>query len=248
MDCSEPAYKPVVIVTGASRGLGRHVALAFGRSGFRVLVNYAASEDKAAEVVNEIMRAGGEATSRKADVRSEQDVDSLVRDVAQRWGSVDVVVNNAGVNRDGLHLRMHERDWDDVIRTNLTGPFHCIRSASRVMMKQRSGQIINIASITGIQGREGQANYSASKAGLIGLTKATARELGRFGIRVNCVLPGFLATDMVHTVSAEIRDKVLREHCLPHASDPDEVASFICHLSGMKNVSGQVFNLDSRIL
>jgi 3-oxoacyl-[acyl-carrier protein] reductase len=249
MDCSnaEPQNQ-VAVVTGASRGLGRHIAFALARAGSRVLVNYVSSQDRAEDVVRMILESGGTAASCRADVRSLQEVDSLFAETIKRWGAVDVVINNAGVNRDGLHVRMPEQDWDDVISTNLTGPFHVLRTASRFMMRQRRGHIINIASITGIQGREGQANYSASKAGLIGLTKAAARELGRSGIQVNAVLPGFIMTDMASGVPKDMQERVLREHCLDRTADPEEVARFICHLSGMKSVSGQVFNLDSRIL
>jgi 3-oxoacyl-[acyl-carrier protein] reductase len=143
---------------------------------------------------------------------------------------------------------MTEKDWDDVVDTNLSGPFHCIRAAAQSMINQRSGHIINISSIVGLQGREGQANYSSAKAGLIGLTKAAARELGSFNIKVNVVLPGYLPTDMGSSISDTVHARILKENALGKASDPGEVADFIYHLSLMNNVSGQVFNLDSRIL
>ena len=247
MNCFDKKQQ-VVIVTGASRGLGRHIALAFGTRGSRVMAAYASSQDLAIDVVQKINRSGGNAALCRVDVRSIKDVDALVEETLNRWGAVDVVVNNAGITRDGLHIRMSEQDWDDVVGTNLTGAFHVIRSASLVMVRQQRGHIINIGSITGIQGREGQANYSASKAGLIGLTKSAARELGPQGIQVNVVLPGFLMTDMGNSVGADMQERLLRNHCLDRATDPDEVARFIHHVAGMKNVSGQVFNLDSRIL
>ncbi len=249
MDCSNPDLQTqVAVVTGAARGLGRHIALALAQAGSRVIVNYVSSRDAAEEVVRQILETGGTAASCGADVRSGQEVEWLFSETVKRWGSVDVVINNAGANKDGLQLRMPERDWDDVITTNLTGPFHVIRSASPYMVKQRRGHIINIGSIAGIQGREGQANYAASKAGLVGLTKAAARELGRSGIQVNMVLPGFLMTDMADKVSKDIQDRILRDHCLERTADADEVARFICHLARMQNVSGQIFNLDSRIV
>ncbi len=249
MDCSNPDLQTqVAVVTGAARGLGRHIALALAQAGSRVIVNYVSSRDAAEEVVRQILETGGTAASCGADVRSGQEVEWLFSETVKRWGSVDVVINNAGANKDGLQLRMPERDWDDVITTNLTGPFHVIRSASPYMVKQRRGHIINIGSIAGIQGREGQANYAASKAGLVGLTKAAARELGRSGIQVNMVLPGFLMTDMADKVSKDIQDRILRGHCLERTADADEVARFICHLVRMQNVSGQIFNLDSRIV
>ena len=161
---------------------------------------------------------------------------------------MDVLINNAGLTKDGLLVRMSEQDWDDVLDTNLTGPFHCMRSAGEAMMKQGAGHIINIGSIVGVQGREGQANYSASKSGLIGLTKAAAREWGPYNIKVNAVLPGYLPTDMGAAASDAVRERVVKENALGRVSAPTEVAEFIYRLSLMNNVSGQMFNLDSRVL
>lgn len=240
--------KRAVIVTGGSRGLGREIALGFGRAGNRVVVNYRADDGRAADVVRQIVSSGGEAFQFKADVRIADEVNAMVAETVDRWGVVDVLVNNAGITKDNLLLRISEEDWDDVLKTNLNGPFHVIRAVSRSMSKQRNGHIINVASIVGLQGREGQANYSASKAGLIGFTKACAKEFGCFNIKVNAVLPGYMPTDMGDKVSGPILDRVLRENALNRVSDPGEVARFIYHLSLMNNVSGQVFNLDSRIL
>lgn len=240
--------KQVVIITGASRGLGREIALRFGRAGHRVVVNYLKRSDEAEAVCGEIKKHGGEAVAVPADVRIAAEVDALVQKAIDLWGRIDLLVNNAGLTRDGLALRMSEQDWDEVLATNLYGPFHFIRSVSKIMMKQRSGHIVNISSITGVQGREGQANYSAAKAGLIGLTKTAAKELGCFNIRVNAVLPGYLPTEMGSQVSEKIRERVLAENALGRVSDPVEVADFIIHLTTMQNVSGQVFNLDSRVL
>lgn len=238
----------VVIVTGASRGLGKEIALCFGRAGDKVLVNFLTHEQEAAGVVEEITRLGGEAFSNKADVRISADVEKMINAALTRWGTVDVLVNNAGVTKDGVLLRMPERDWDDVVTANLSGPFHCVRAAAKVMSEHRQGHIINISSIVGIHGREGQANYSASKAGLIGFTKASALELGRFNIKINTVLPGYIATDMGSEISDNVLTRILKENALARSSDPQEVAGFIHHLSEMNNVSGQVFNLDSRVL
>ncbi len=240
--------KRVVIITGASRGLGKEIALRFGMAGDRVVVNYKHHEQSAGAVAAEIARAGGEAIPFRADVRCAADVDVMMNDAVKHWGSVDVLVNNAGVKKDGLILRMMEQDWDDIIGANLTGPFNCIRAVSKIMSKQKNGHIISVSSIVGMHGREGQANYSSSKAGVIGLTKACAKELGRFNIKVNSVLPGYLVTDMGQTVSEAIQDRILKENVLGRASFPNEVADFIYYLSLMNNVSGQVFNLDSRIL
>ena len=240
--------KQVVIITGASRGLGREIALRFGRLGHRVVVNYRTRTDDAEAVCSDIIELGGEAEAIQADVRIADHVDSLARQAVDHWGRIDVLVNNAGLARDSVMLRMPEQDWDDVMATNLSGSFHCIRAVSKFMIKQKSGHIVNISSITGVQGREGQANYSAAKAGLIGLTKAAAKDLGRFNIRVNAVLPGYLPTEMGNQVSEKIKERVLAENALGRVSDPVEVADFIVHLTTMRNVSGQVFNLDSRIL
>lgn len=243
----QAARKRVIIITGASRGLGRAIALRFGRAGERIVINFLRNEGNAATIADEIHRAGGEALPIKADVRDAEAVEGMIGETVKRWGPVDVTVNNAGLTRDGLLLRMPEKDWDDVLDTNLTGPFHTMRAVSKIMMKQRNGHIINIASIAGLQGREGQANYSASKAGLVGLTMAAARELGRHDIKVNAILPGYIKSDMGAGVSDTVRERLLRENVLGRTNEPEEVAEFIFRLSLMKNVSGQVFNLDSRI-
>jgi 3-oxoacyl-[acyl-carrier protein] reductase len=240
--------KRVVIVTGASRGLGREIALKFGKTADRIVVNYVSHEQDAAAVVDEILRVGGEAVSYRADVRNAGEAETMIDKTAARWGGLDVLVNNAGITKDRLMLRLPEQDWDSVLDTNLTGAFHCIRAASRIMSGQRKGHIVNISSIVGVQGRAGQAPYAASKAGLIGLTKAAARELGGFNIKVNAVLPGFLSTEMAEKVSDAIHERILQENALNRVSDPREVAEFIHYLSRMNNVSGQIFNLDSRII
>jgi 3-oxoacyl-[acyl-carrier protein] reductase len=240
--------KRVVIVTGASRGLGRAIALSFGARGDRLVVNYRERETEAEAVARDIVKAGGDAFAVRANVRDSEAVGEMISRITDRWGRIDILVNNAGMTADGLCLRMSEEDWDRVLGTNLTGPFHCIRAVSNVMSEQKDGQIINISSIVGLQGREGQANYSAAKAGLIGLTRAAARELGRFNIRVNAVLPGYLPTDMGGEVTKSIKKRILRENVLGRVSDPREVAEFVLHLASMRNVSGQVFNLDSRTI
>lgn len=239
-------YKRVIIVTGSSRGLGKEIALQFGKAGNRIAVTYRSREEEAAAVAQTITRAGGEALLFRVDVRQTREVDAMMNEIVRQWGAIDVLVNNAGMTRDKLLLRMAEQDWDEVIESNLTGPFHCIRAASKTMSEQRHGHIVNIASIVGVQGREGQANYSSSKAGLIGLTRACAQELGQFNIKVNAVLPGYIPTDMGGAISDARRNRVLNENALARASSPQEVAEFIYHLSQMNNVSGQIFNLDSR--
>jgi 3-oxoacyl-[acyl-carrier protein] reductase len=238
----------VVIVTGASRGLGREIAVRFGASGDRVVVNYRRGKEESLAAVKMITEQGGEAVSFRADVSLSDDVDTMVNAVLEQWGSIDVLVNNAGIVRDGLLVRMNEQEWDEVIHTNLYGSFYCIRSVSNIMMKQRNGHIISIGSLVGLHGREGQANYSAAKAGLIGLTRACARELGSYNIKVNAVLPGYLQTDMGKSASNHVFERAVGENMLGRISDPTEIADFVYYLSTMENVSGQVFNLDSRIV
>ena len=240
--------KRVIIITGASRGLGRAIALRFGREGERVVVNFRSNEPAARAVADEVIQNGGEAILCRADVKRPAEVEAMVSTTREHWGPVDVLINNAAVTKDGIVLRMNEEAWDDVSDTDLNGPFYCIRAVSDHMIKQRSGHIINISSIVGLQGREGQANYSAAKAGLIGLTKAAAQELGPTNIKVNAVLPGYLTTEMGATVSDGVHERIMRDHALGRGTDPDEAAEFIYRLSLMHNVSGQVFNLDSRIL
>lgn len=240
--------RKTVIVTGASRGLGGEIALAFGRQGWRVAVNYLSSRDAAQKIADKISASGGEALAVRADVRIAADVERMISEVVDRWGRLDALVNNAAVTKDGLAVRMSEADWDSVIESNLKAPFLCIRAACRIMIRHKKGHIINISSISGVKGREGQANYSSSKAGLIGLTKAAALELGRFNIQVNAVLPGFMRTEMGGTISDKMLERIKAESCLGRFSEPAEVAGFIVHLCGMKSVSGQVFNLDSRII
>jgi 3-oxoacyl-[acyl-carrier protein] reductase len=246
MACSD--QKRVILVTGASRGLGREIALRFAMAGERIVVNFLSNEQAARAVAGEISQNGGESICYKANVKNPVEVDAMTRDTIERWGAVDVLINNAAQVKDRIMLRMTEEDWNDVVDTNLSGPFQCIRAVAHHMIKQRSGHIINISSIVGLQGREGQANYSSAKAGLIGLTKASAKELGSFNIKVNAVLPGYLPTDMGSNISDAVLNRVRKENTLGRVSESAEVADFVYHLSIMNNVSGQVFNLDSRIL
>jgi len=243
----EAAARRTIIVTGGSRGLGRAMALRFASAGDRVMLSFRTQEDDAQGVVRSITAQGGEAVAVRADVRVASDVEQLVASAFGRWGSLDVLVNNAGIARDGLAMRMGEQDWDEVLDTNLKGPFFCIRASGRIMLQRRSGHIISIASLSGIMGREGQVNYSAAKAGLIGLTKTAARELGPSNIKVNAVLPGYLATDMGQAAPDRVRERAVSESALGRTSEPGEVAEFVYRLSLMNNVSGQVFNLDSRL-
>lgn len=240
--------KKVVLITGASRGLGRALALKFATAGFAVTVNYHQRNDAAQEVIQKIAEQGGEAIPYHADVRSPAEVSAMVKSVLEQWGSVDILINNAAITKDGILPRLRTVDWEETIATNLTGAFYTIREVSRYMIERRIGHIINITSWSGLKGRAGQSAYSASKAGLIGLTKSAATELGRFNIQVNAVLPGFMKTDMVQHLSESFTESIISANALRREQDIAEVAEFIYHLSLMKNVSGQVFNLDSRVI
>jgi 3-oxoacyl-[acyl-carrier protein] reductase len=242
----------VVIITGASRGLGRALALRFSRDRRRVLVNFKEKEEGARAVSEEINKSGGKAIAFRADVRDPEKVKEMIDLVIKEWGRIDVLINNAAIIKDQLLIKISPSDWDEVIGTNLKGPFNMIRAVSKAMMRQKEGHIINIASISGLTGRAGQASYSASKAGLIGLTKAVAKELGRYNIKVNAVLPGLLMTDMIHgsrlKAEGSFRETALKESALERFSDIDMVTEFISDLIEIDSISGQVFNLDSRII
>lgn len=235
----------VAIITGASRGIGRAVALALAAEGANVVVNYTSSSAAAEEVVGAIAAMGGkEAIAVQADVSKADRVEALLNTVMEKWGRVDVLVNNAGITRDGLLLRMKTEDWQAVIDLNLTGVFLCTRAVSKVMLKQKSGRIINISSVAGQIGNPGQANYSAAKAGLIGFTKTVAKELASRGITVNAVAPGFITTDMTSNLKT---DEILKYIPLGRYGQPEEVAGMIKFLaadSAASYITGQVFNVD----
>ena len=234
----------VAIVTGASRGIGRAVALALASEGAKVVVNYASSSNAAEEVVAAITEAGGNAITAQADVSKVEQVDALLNTTLEKFGRVDVLVNNAGITRDTLLLRMKPEDWQAVIDLNLTGVFLCTKAVSKGMLKQRSGRIINIASVAGQMGNPGQANYSAAKAGVIGFTKTVAKELASRGITVNAVAPGFIATDMTNDLKSE---EILKYIPLGRYGEPEEVAGMVRFLaadSAAAYITGQVFNVD----
>lgn len=234
----------VCLITGSSRGLGRSVALSFGRRGHKVVVHYKDKKSEAEKVASEVK----ESIVIKADVTIPEEVGLLVDNVISKWGMVDVLVNNAGITKESLLLRTSEKDFDDVINTNLKGPFHLIRAVLGKSMKKNGGHIINVSSYAGIKGKEGLSAYSAAKAGLIGLTKTSARELAGFNIMVNAVLPGYMLTDMGTGSGERGRDKAMTENLLKEYSDPDTTAEFICNLAETRGITGQVFNLDSRII
>ena len=232
------------LVTGASRGIGRAVALALAAEGAEVVVNYASSPEAAEAVVAEIQAKGGSAYALKADVSDEASVDDLIKTVLKRSERIDVLVNNAGITRDGLLMRMKTEDWQAVINLNLTGVFLCTRAVSRPMLKQRSGRIINITSVVGLMGNAGQANYAAAKAGVVGLTRSSAKEMASRGITVNAVAPGFIATDMTKDLAA---DAILSAIPLGRFGSPDQVAGAVRFLAAdpaAAYITGQVLQVD----
>ncbi len=235
----------VAIITGASRGIGRAAALALAMEGANVVVNYAKSSGAAVEVVAEIVAAGGSGMALQADVSKAEEVDTLVKEVMEKWSRIDILVNNAGITRDTLLLRMKPDDWQSVIDLNLTGVFLCTRVVSKIMLKQKSGRIINVASVTGQMGNPGQANYSAAKAGVIGFTKTVAKELANRGITANAVAPGFIATDM--TKDLKNYEEIVKFIPLGRYGTPEEVAGMIRFLAAdaaANYITGQVFNVD----
>jgi 3-oxoacyl-[acyl-carrier protein] reductase len=234
----------VAIVTGASRGIGKAIALALASEGARVAVNYASSSGAAEAVVAEIIAGGGQAIALQADVSQPEAVENFVKAVMEKWGRVDVLVNNAGITKDTLLLRMGVEEWQAVINLNLTGVFLCSKTVSKIMLKQKSGRIINIASVAGQMGNPGQANYSAAKAGVIGFTKTVAKEMAPRGITVNAVAPGFIATDMTGDLKA---DEILKYIPLGRYGQPEEVAGLVSFLAAnpaAAYITGQTFNVD----
>ncbi|MBP0028884.1 3-oxoacyl-[acyl-carrier-protein] reductase [Roseofilum sp. Guam] len=234
----------VALVTGASRGIGRAIALSLAAEGAKVAVNYASSSSAAEEVVSQIKDQGGEAIALGADVSQAEAVDTLVKAVMDEWGQIDVLVNNAGITRDGLLLRMKPEDWQAVINLNLTGVFLCTRAISKIMIKKRRGRIINIASVSGQMGNPGQANYSAAKAGVIGFTKTVAKEIASRGVTANAVAPGFITTDMTKDLAV---DEILKLIPLGRYGQPEEVAGMVRFLAAdpaAAYITGQVFNVD----
>lgn len=238
--------RKTAIVTGASRGIGRAVALRLARDGYNVVLNYRASEAEAEALCAEIGALGVDARAFQADVSNFDESAALVKAAIDAFGAVDVLVNNAGITRDRLIPMMSETDFNDVIRVNLNGCFNMTRHVYRPMMKQKSGVIINVSSVVGIHGNGGQANYAASKAGIIGLTLSTARELGGRGIRVNAVAPGYIQTDMTGVLTDEQRGMIAGRIMLQRLGNPEDVAglvSFLCSDSAAY-ITGQVISVD----
>lgn len=234
------------IVTGASRGIGREIALQLGREGAKVAVNYSGSQAKAEEVVQLIQEAGGEAFAIQADVSNADSVKKLVDETIATFGSVDILVNNAGITKDNLLMRMKEDEWDDVIDINLKGVFLCTKGVTRQMMRQRAGKIVNVASIVGVSGNAGQANYVAAKAGVIGLTKTTAKELASRNIYVNAVAPGFITTEMTDALSEDVKSQMLATIPLAKLGKAEHVAKTVLFLlsEDADYITGQTIHVD----
>jgi len=234
------------LVTGSSRGIGRAIALELGRQGVNVAVNYAGNEALADEVVTELEQLGVQALKIQANVADESEVKAMVKEVTKTFGSLDILVNNAGITRDNLLMRMKEEEFDDVIATNLKGAFLCTKAVARPMMRQRAGRIINIASIVGVSGNPGQANYVAAKAGVIGLTKSTAKELASRNILVNAIAPGFITTDMTDVLTEEQKEAILSQVPLAKLGEPEDVAKVVNFLASdaSKYITGQTIHVD----
>ncbi len=236
----------VALVTGASRGIGHAIALKLAAAGADVAVNYSGSEDAAQAAVDAILALGRKAIKVKANVGSADDVAAMVATVHETFGHIDILVNNAGITRDGLLMRMKDSDWDDVININLKSVYLVTKAVSKIMMKQRSGKIINMTSVVGVTGNAGQANYSASKAGVIGFTKTCAKELASRGITVNAIAPGFIHTDMTDVLPDKVKDAMVEAIPLHRMAEPDEVANVALFLASelASYVTGQVINVD----
>lgn len=234
------------LVTGASRGIGRAIALRLAAEGARVAINYAGNVKAAEEVKAAIEAAGGTAILCRADVADSAAVEAMVADVAKEFGAIDILVNNAGITRDTLLMRMKDEDFAKVLDTNLKGVFYCTKAVSKLMMKKRSGRIVNMASVVGLVGNAGQTNYAAAKAGVIGFSKSAAKELASRGITVNAVAPGFIGTDMTADLPESVKEKALSDIPLGRAGQPEDVANAVLFLASdqASYITGQVVHVD----
>lgn len=240
----------VAIVTGSGRGIGRAVAMKLASLGANIVINDIPSSEAADETAKEIEAMGRQTLVCKGDVRSFDDVSEMVNKTIEKFGKIDILINNAGITRDGLIMRMSEADFDDVIAINLKGAFNCVKAVTRPMMKQRSGAIVNMASVVGVMGNAGQANYSASKAGLIGLTKSTAKELASRGIRSNAVAPGFIESAMTDKLSDEVKQEYFKAIPLARLGKAEDIANAVAFLVSdeASYITGQVLHIDGGLL
>lgn len=240
----------VAVVTGSSRGIGRAIALRLAEGGARVVVNYRSDEAAAKAVVHDIEQAGEQAIAVQADVSQAAEAQALMDAAQKAYGRVDILVNNAGTTRDTLLMRMSEEDWDVVIDTNLKGTFNCIRAASRPMMRQRYGRIVNVTSVAGLSGNAGQANYASAKAGLVGLTKTVAKELGSRGITCNAIAPGFVPTDLTSTLPEELIQQAVARTPLGRTGTPEDMAAAVAFLASDEAsfITGQILAVDGGLV
>ena len=236
----------IALVTGAGRGIGRQIALTLAQNHAHVIVNYNGSKQNAEQVVAEITQAGGSAEAIQCNVADADAGNAMVKDIIAKHGKVDILVNNAGITKDNLIMKMSEDDFDAVIATNLKGAFNCIKHVSRQMLKQRGGRIINISSVSGVMGNAGQANYCASKAGIIGLTKSVARELGSRGITSNAVAPGFIRTEMTDVLPEDVKKAMGEQIPLKHFGETKDIAEAVAFLASDEAayITGQVLHVD----
>ena len=234
----------VAVVTGASRGIGKAIAVKLASKGATVVINYNGSRERAEEVKNEVESAGGKAVIIQCNVADFDACKEFIETVIKEQGRIDILVNNAGITKDGLLMKMSEEDFDKVLDTNLKGTFHTIRAALRQMIRQRSGRIINMASVVGVSGNAGQANYAASKAGIIGLTKSTAKELASRGVTCNAIAPGFVETDMTAVLKEDVQEAILNAIPLKRAGKVEDIARAAVFLAENNYITGQVLNVD----
>jgi len=237
--------KRTILITGGSRGIGRGICMAFAHADNHIYFNYSSDDEAADQTEKLVADAGGSATGQRVNVASEKEVSELVKRALDETGRIDVLVNNAGITRDGLIVRMKEADWDDVLNINLKGTFNCIKAASKIMLKQRYGRIINVSSVVGVSGNPGQANYVASKAGIIGLSKAVAKELASRNITVNVVAPGFIETDMTASLPDKARAAMVAQIPLGRAGTARDIAATVVFLASDQAayITGQVIHV-----